>query len=150
MPSQTARALIGLDLLRLGPKSHARRAASRIQPIRPQFPAREIDRPRNVRFQGGIRMDNLIVSAWEELTGRAAGPLHLRLIFQPLMACFLASRAGMRDAREGRTPFAWTVAKDPAQRRALLLEGWKDIANLFVVAVVLDVVYSLIVLHRVV
>src|SRR5262249_53863360 len=95
------------------------------------------------------RMDNVIVRTWEEIVGRAAGPLHLRLILQPLMACFLASRAGMRDARESRTPFFWTVARDPAQRRALLMEGWKDIAKLFAVAVVLDLIYCFIVLHRI-
>jgi hypothetical protein len=94
-------------------------------------------------------MGDLLTRTWRELIGRAAGPEHLRLILQPLMASLLASLAGLRDAREGRPPFLWTLASDSNQRRSLLREGWKDVGKIFLIAVVLDVIYSLIVLHRV-
>jgi hypothetical protein len=70
-----------------------------------------------------------------------------RLVLQPLMASVLAIGAGLRDAREGRSPYLWTVLIDPSQRASLLREGWKSIARVFVLAVVMDVVYQLIVLR---
>ncbi|MGB7097878.1 MAG: hypothetical protein WBD95_03810 [Xanthobacteraceae bacterium] len=84
---------------------------------------------------------------WEMLVGRADGPLTLRLIFQPTVAVIFAIRAGLKDAREGRTPYLWSLFTDPAHRSDLLREGWKDIGKVFIIAVVLDVIYALIV-HR--
>lgn len=83
----------------------------------------------------------------EMLIGRADGPLTFRLIFQPTVAALLAIRAGLKDARTGRTPYFWSVLRNPADYRSLLRDGWKDIGKVFIVAVVLDVVYALIV-HR--
>ncbi len=84
---------------------------------------------------------------WEMLIGRGDGPLTLRLILQPTVAAILAIRAGLKDAHEGRTPYLWSVFTDRADRRDLLRDGWKDIGKVFIIAVVLDVVYALIV-HR--
>jgi hypothetical protein len=39
------------------------------------------------------------------------------------------------------------VLKNPAHRRELLREGWRDIGTVFMIAVLLDVVYALLV-HR--
>ena len=38
-----------------------------------------------------------------DFIGRFDGPLHFRLIVQPLVATLLAVRDGSRDAREGRS-----------------------------------------------
>jgi hypothetical protein len=84
---------------------------------------------------------------WEMLIGRADGPLSLRLIFQPAVAAIFAIRAGLKDAREERTPHLWSVFTNPLDCRDLLRAGWKDIGKVFIIAVVLDVVYALIV-HR--
>jgi hypothetical protein len=84
---------------------------------------------------------------WEMLIGRIDGPLTLRLIFQPTVAAIFAIRAGLKDARQGRTPYLWSVYTNPAHRRDLLRDGWKDIGKVFIIAVVLDVAYALIV-HR--
>lgn len=78
----------------------------------------------------------------EQLVGRASGPLHARLLIQPIVATILAIRAGMRDAREGRPAFFWTILTSPDSRRNLLDSGWKDISKLFLVAVVLDTGYQ--------
>ena len=86
---------------------------------------------------------------WNELIARYSGPLHIRLILQPLVATFLAIRAGQRDAGRGRPVYFWTIVRDPANRRFLLREGWADVGKLFVVAVCLDVVYQIVVLRTV-
>ena len=75
--------------------------------------------------------------------------MKLRLIIQPLVACAFAVHAGLRDAREGRSPYFWALAFDAGHRRQLLGQGWKDIAKLFVAAVILDVIYQFIELRTV-
>jgi hypothetical protein len=68
-----------------------------------------------------------------------------RIILQPLMAGLLAMRAGLKDAREGRPPYFWTLLTDSTQRVALLRDGWRAVARVFVLAIVMDVIYQLIV-----
>ena len=85
--------------------------------------------------------------AVEQLLGRASGPLHFRLLIQPIVATLLAIRAGRRDAREGKPAFFWTLLTHPEARRSLVQSGWRDIGKLFVVALVLDTIYQAIVLH---
>jgi hypothetical protein len=92
-------------------------------------------------------MDDFLPRVWEMLIGRDHGPLAFRFIAQPLMAAFLAVRAGMRDARAGRPPYGWAVTVDAAHRRELVRDGWKDIGRLFAIAVAMDLVYQLIVFH---
>jgi hypothetical protein len=81
---------------------------------------------------------------WDGLLSRVGGPMTFRLILQPTMATLLALRAGLKDAREGRPPYLWTVLTDPSQRGELLREGWKSIARVFFLAVIMDVIYQLI------
>lgn len=83
----------------------------------------------------------------EMLVGRTDGPLSIRFVFQPAVAAIFAIRAGLNDASDRRTPFLRSLFKNPAQRRDLLREGWKDIGKVFIIAVVLDVVYAVVV-HR--
>ena len=90
-------------------------------------------------------MEELFSRFWEGLIGRVGGPMTIRLILQPTMATLLAVRAGLKDAREGRPAYFWTVITDPSQRAELLREGWKSIAKVFVAAVVMDLIYQVIV-----
>ena len=69
--------------------------------------------------------------------------MNARIFIQASVAALLAIRAGLRDAREGRPPFFWALAFSPDHRRELLRQGWKDIAKVFVAALVLDVIYQL-------
>lgn len=92
-------------------------------------------------------MDEILRRLWENLLGRASGPMNFRLIIQPAVASFLAIRAGLGDARDGRPAFFWAALSNPAYRPELLHEGWKDIGKVFVLAIVLDSIYQLIV-HR--
>jgi hypothetical protein len=78
---------------------------------------------------------------------RLAGPLKFRLVLQPLMATFLATRHGLQDAKTGQAPYFWSVLTSAGERRALLAGGWKDVGKLYVLAVVLDGVYQFLVMR---
>lgn len=84
---------------------------------------------------------------WEDLIGRIGGPMSFRLVLQPAMAIFFAVRDGLQDARRGRPAYLWTLFTDPAHRWALLREGWKAVARVLVLAVVMDAIYQLLVLR---
>ena len=92
-------------------------------------------------------MDDFLGRGWHDLVGRMHGPLFARLLVQPAVAAILAIRAGLRDAREGRGPYLWRIASDPEHRSQDLRQGWKDAGKLFLVALVLDVIYQLVVLR---
>ena len=70
-----------------------------------------------------------------------------RIILQPSMAAFLGVMAGLKDARENRPPYFWTLFTDSTQRVDLIRQGWKAIARVFVLAVIMDLIYQLIVLR---
>ena len=93
-------------------------------------------------------LEELIARGWEGLIDRVGGPMTFRLILQPLMATLLAVRAGLKDAREGRPPYLWTVLTDPGQRVELLRDGWRSIARIFVVAVIMDFIYEFVMGRR--
>jgi hypothetical protein len=92
-------------------------------------------------------MEEMFTRGWDELLARETGALHFRVICQPLVATFFAIRSGLRDARDGRPVFFWTVVLDAPQRRALLWQLWKDVGKLFLVAVLLDTTYQVFVLR---
>jgi hypothetical protein len=93
------------------------------------------------------RMEEMFTRAWENLLARDSGPLHFRLILQPLVATILAIRAGWADAWAGRPIFFWTLVREPAKARTVLRNLWTFVGKVFLVAVALDVVYQLIVLQ---
>ena len=74
--------------------------------------------------------------------------MKLRLLLQPASAAFFAIRAGLKDAREGRTPYMWACFTDARNRREILRRGWKDIRNVFVIALLLDSLYQIFVLRE--
>jgi hypothetical protein len=81
----------------------------------------------------------------DNMVARVSGPMKLRLFLQPTMATIFAIRSGLKDAREGRPPFLWTVLTDAASRDYLIKDGWKSIGKVFLIAMALDIVYQLIV-----
>src|SRR5271170_5935510 len=94
-------------------------------------------------------MEEYLRRVWAELVGRVHGPMMFRFVLQPLTAAILATRAAMRDAREGRPAYGWALVTDRLRRRALLQEGWKEVAKVFVAAVMIDLIYEVIVFHRI-
>jgi hypothetical protein len=73
--------------------------------------------------------------------------MKFRLILQPLMAAIFAIRSGLKDAREGRPAYFWALFTASAHRGDLLRDGWKSVSKVFVMAVIIDLVYQLIVLR---
>jgi MFS family permease len=92
-------------------------------------------------------MEDMWVRFTSNLIERVSGPLHFRLVLQPLMAAFFAIRSGLADASADKPPYFWGLLSDRTDRRAMLKDGWKSVSRVFVLAVVLDVVYQLYVLH---
>jgi len=93
-------------------------------------------------------MESFFSNYLTDFIGRFDGPLHIRLVLQPLVAILFAVRDGVGDAHQGRSAYGWTVLTDRAQRLYLLESGWRGIFKVFFVAYALDVVYQLMVWHR--
>jgi len=64
------------------------------------------------------------------------------------MASILAFRDGLKDAREGRPPYTWTLWTDPAYRASYLREGLKRLSRVIIFALVMDAIYQFMVLRR--
>jgi len=90
-------------------------------------------------------MEDALARFWDNLGGRIGGPLSFRLILQPVMATILAVKAGLQDARDHRPAYFWAILTIPGQRRELLRQGWKAVAKIFVLAIVIDLVYQVVV-----
>ena len=76
------------------------------------------------------------------LLARVEGPFSFRLIVQPLVALFFGIRDGARDARERKPPFFWALFTDPVHRHDMLTQGWKSIGQVFIIAIVLDLIFQ--------
>ena len=87
-------------------------------------------------------MEELFTRVWNDLVGRVTGPMTFRLVLQPAMAILFAVRDGLKDAREGRPPYFFSVFTDPSHRRYLLGEGFKAVARVLGFAVLMDAVYQ--------
>jgi hypothetical protein len=92
-----------------------------------------------------IKMRDMIVRGLMNLGARVGGPMTFRIILQPLMASLFAFRDGLKDARENRPPYLLTLITEPAQRGDLIRHGWKAVGRVFILAIVMDIIYQLIV-----
>ena len=90
-------------------------------------------------------MEDLLTRIFENLIDRVSGPMKFRLILQPLMATIFAIRSGLKDAKEGKPAYFWALFTDSSHRRDMLRDGWKSVGKVFVIAIIIDVVYQLIV-----
>jgi len=92
-------------------------------------------------------MEDLLTRIFENLIDRVSGPMKFRLILQPLMAIIFAVRSGLKDAKEGRPAYFWAIFTDPTNRRDMLRDGWKSVGKIFIIAIIIDLVYQIIVLR---
>jgi hypothetical protein len=90
-------------------------------------------------------MEELFLRIWEILVERVSGPMWLRMVLQPAVAAFFAIRDGLKDAQDGRGPYFWQIFTDKGYRRDLIRDGWASIAKVFVMAMVMDTIYQLVV-----
>jgi hypothetical protein len=78
-----------------------------------------------------------------DLFARFDGPLHFRIIVQPLMATIFAVIDGVKDAKAGKPAYFWALLSTPHYREELLKEGWKSVGKIFILAIILDVIYQI-------
>lgn len=90
-------------------------------------------------------MEEIWMRIVENLGDRVSGPMKFRLLLQPAMAIIFAVIAGLQDARLGKPPYFWSLLSDPAHRNEMLRDGWKSVGKVFLLAMVLDVIYQIIV-----
>ena len=92
-------------------------------------------------------MEEIFTRLWNDLIGRIGGPMSFRLLLQPTMAMIFAIRDGLKDAREGRPAYFYSLFTDPENRRSRLREGFKAVSRVFTFAIVMDFIYQVIVLR---
>jgi len=90
-------------------------------------------------------MDDIWMRIVDNLSARVTGPMKFRLLLQPVMASIFAVMSGLKDARAGNPPYFWALLTEPAHRADMLKDGWKSVGKVYVLAIVLDVVYQIIV-----
>lgn len=81
---------------------------------------------------------------WTDLIERTDGVMTFRFYLQPTMALITAAIDGWRDARKGRSPYAWTLAHSATagERLALWREGITATARILLLGVAMDVIYQ--------
>jgi len=85
----------------------------------------------------------LLSSGFEELLGRAGGPLRFRLVVMPTVVVILAIRAHLRDVRAGKLVLVGSFFTSPTERRRLLRSALRDVGRVFIFACVLDTTYQI-------
>ena len=89
-------------------------------------------------------MEDLIARFGGHLLDRVGGPMSFRFIVQPAVAACFAIRSGWLDGLAGRPAYFWDILKPQSRGRDLVRGAWKDVAKVFVMAVVIDAVYQVI------
>jgi len=92
-------------------------------------------------------MDEIWMRIVADMTDRVSGPMKFRLFLQPVMAAIFAIKSGLGDARTGKPPYFWALFTDPTHRSEMLRDGWKSVGKVFILAMVLDVIYQIIVMR---
>jgi hypothetical protein len=82
---------------------------------------------------------------WRQLLEQPSGPMSFRFILQPSMAAIAAIHDGVKDARGGRAPYLWTIARNPRERVGRLREGLIATARIILFALAMDLIYQLLV-----
>lgn len=90
-------------------------------------------------------MEDMWIRFVENMTDRVSGPMKFRLVLQPLMAVIFAVIDGLKDARLRKPPYFWGLLKDKSHRREMGLDGWHHVGKIFILALILDVIYQVVV-----
>jgi hypothetical protein len=81
-----------------------------------------------------------------EMIDRFSGPLNFRLVIMPLVVTAFAVRSGIRDARQGKRAFLGALLFETGQRITALRSALKDVGKVFIMALIMDTIYQLLVL----
>lgn len=90
-------------------------------------------------------MEEFFSRILENMGYRVAGPMYLRIYFQPVIASTLGVISGIKDAKCGWSPYFRTLLRNSEYRPEMIRDGWQSVGKVFVLAMVLDVIYQLIV-----
>lgn len=91
-------------------------------------------------------MEDILTRMMGHFMDRVTGPMWFRFLLQPAMAIYFAVRAGLEDARTGKSPYFWGLMTDPEHRAEMLKSGWKSVGKVFLLALALDLIYQVMVL----
>jgi hypothetical protein len=86
---------------------------------------------------------------FEDMVARLSGPGRFRFIMQPLVAIFLGSRDGVKDAQKGASPFLWSLVFHREHRPHLLRSAIASVRNLIAIAILLDIISQFLIFHRI-
>jgi hypothetical protein len=86
---------------------------------------------------------------WADMIGRTTGPFAFRFLLQPTVAMLYAIRDGVKEAHAGRPAYFWSLMTGRGDRRELLHEGWTAVARVIGLGAVIDLIYQIMVFHRV-
>jgi hypothetical protein len=82
---------------------------------------------------------------WRQSLDRPSGSMAFRFILQLLMAVVAATHDGLKDARGGRTPYLWTIARHSRKRVGRLREGLTATARIVLLGLAIDLFYQILV-----
>jgi hypothetical protein len=90
----------------------------------------------------GVTLVNL-QRIWRNLANRPSASLSFRFILQPSVAAVAAVNDGLKDVREGRSPFFRAILRAPEERTARLCDGLNATARILLLGITVDAVYQL-------
>jgi hypothetical protein len=85
--------------------------------------------------------------SWNNLLARPSQSLAFRFVLQPLISTIIAIRDGIKDSRNGRSPYFWTIVFDRAQRGTNVREGIAATGKIFLISIAIDIAYQGLELH---
>jgi|SRR5215475_3841930 len=86
---------------------------------------------------------------FDDMVARLSGPGRFRFIMQPLVAIFLGSRDGVKDAQKGLPPFLWSLVFHGEHRSQLLRSALVSVRNLVAIAILLDIISQFLIFRRI-
>lgn len=79
---------------------------------------------------------------WDDMLGRAEGPMTFRFFLQPTMAAVSALYDGIGDARFGHRSFFWSALRHPGREAGRLREGLISTSRIVLLGICMDVIYQ--------
>lgn len=93
-------------------------------------------------------LQDTLTRFWNDLLARPSGPFAFRFLLQPTMAAIAAIRAGIVDARTGRSPYFLALWTEPAERAQRLGEALSATGRIFLLGLAMDGIYQFVVLKK--
>jgi hypothetical protein len=90
----------------------------------------------------GVTLANL-QRIWRNVADRPGAMLSFRFILQPSVAAVAAVNDGLKDVRNGRSPFLRAILREPEKRTARLCDGLNATARILLLGIAVDAVYQL-------